>query len=57
MLKENGKVMNVSREVPIFNAVIDEPGTQVMAETVGKDTGQQMNLKQLGEFGTSSNSG
>lgn len=28
--------MNVSREVPIFNSVIDEPGTQVMAETVGK---------------------
>lgn len=40
MLKENGEVMNVSREVPIFNTVIDEPGTQVMAETLGKDIRQ-----------------
>lgn len=46
--------MNVSREVPIFNTVIDEPGTQVVAETLGKEC---VSLKPLGEFGSDSNSG
>lgn len=49
--------MNVSREVPIFNSVIDEPGTQVMAETVGKGWKTWMNLKWLGEFGANSSTG
>lgn len=57
MLKANGEVMNVRREVPVSNPVIDEPGTKVMAETVGKGRRQWMNLKQMGEFGTKSNSG
>lgn len=49
--------MNGRREMPVSDPVIDEPGTKVMAETVGKGRRQGMNLKQMGEFGTKSNSG